>query len=334
MDYVNQLILAEAGVLPERVCVIDDPHHELTLELAHRGHIVAAFNDDLREALACPAEFRVDSLCDPRMTSCDNVLLRLPKALSHLDDYCQTLTSCSPRTRRVVAGGRIKHMSLSQNDVLKYWFSDVHASLGYNKARVLHAHGPLQSKVRWPKRKYIAELDLVAVAGGAVFNTNRLDFGTRLLITTLTQTGGYEGRRALDLGCGSGIIATWLAKQGCAVEASDVSAAAVNATKLTAQANNVDVTAVRRVGLDGVAPGRFDLIATNPPFHRGTTKDSTPTFDMIAAAGEILTPGAEFWCVFNSHLPYLNALRRHVGPTRVMAQDRNYLVTLSTKTAR
>ena len=37
------------------------------------------------------------------------------------------------------------------------------------------------------------------------------------------------------------------------------------------------------------------------------------------------------WIVFNAHLPYLAALRRHVGNTTIEAQDRHYVVARALK---
>ena len=52
---------------------------------------------------------------------------------------------------------------------------------------------------------------------------------------------------------------------------------------------------------------------------------------MIRRAGAVLRPGGELWLVYNSHLPYLPELRRHVGVTTIEARDRNYIVTRSLK---
>jgi 16S rRNA (guanine1207-N2)-methyltransferase len=75
----------------------------------------------------------------------------------------------------------------------------------------------------------------------------------------------------------------------------------------------------------------LDLVACNPPFHRGAAKDSSAAFAMVADAGRALRPGGELWLVFNSHLPYLPQAREQVGPTRVVVRDPSYMVTCSTK---
>lgn len=339
LDAVARLMLDEAGELPARVLVIDDAGGALTTEVAESGREVRTYCDDLRDAEAIPPALRLDTLADPFVAAADLVLLRLPASLAELEDDCDALISAGPRAGlRVVTGGRIKHMTRGQNDVLAARFAEVHASLGRQKCRVLHAAGPLGTPPRWPAARELPGLGLVVWAHGGAFSGNRLDAGTGLLVRALDGAGVLAGRGspaaergpALDLGSGSGILATLLARAGWRVEASDVSAAAVASTRLTASANGVTVGTVRRDGLRGVPDAAFDLIVSNPPFHQGAAKDSTPTLEAIGDARRCLAPGGELWLVFNSHLPYLDALRRRVGPTAIVARDRHYTVTRST----
>lgn len=82
----------------------------------------------------------------------------------------------------------------------------------------------------------------------------------------------------------------------------------------------------RRDGLLGWT-GLVDLIITNPPFHVGSAKDTTPTRSLFAQARKVLVDGGELWCVYNTHLPYLQWLRELIGPTSIILRDRSYLVT-------
>jgi 16S rRNA (guanine1207-N2)-methyltransferase len=52
---------------------------------------------------------------------------------------------------------------------------------------------------------------------------------------------------------------------------------------------------------------------------------------LFAAAGRVLRPGGELWCVYNNRLPHRAVLRRLVGPTQVAASDRRFTVTVSTR---
>jgi len=91
----------------------------------------------------------------------------------------------------------------------------------------------------------------------------KADVGTRLLLGALPRHGAG---RALDLGCGSGLIATLLARAGFDSVATDASAAACASTTATASANEVAVRVIESDAGDAL-DGSFDLIACNPPFH-------------------------------------------------------------------
>lgn len=339
VDPVASLMTDEAGALTGRVFVLDDVDGALTREAVRQGADVRAWCDDVRDQAHLPRAHVSERSPSPDWVP-DTVLWRLPRSVSGVEDTAEMLAGWLRPDARVVAGGRVKHMTPAQNVALGRAFGSVTASLGRQKSRVLHATAARPVPPRWPMRRYIPEVDLTVIARGDVFNTNRLDDGTHLLLRTLgrvmpsplphpptTPTAGV----AIDFGSGSGIIATWLAVRGFAVTAIDVSQHALHSTRLTAAANRVSVGTRRADGFGRTPPSSADLIVSNPPFHRGAAKDSSTSLDMIRHAGEVLRPGGELWIVFNSHLPYLPALRRHVGVTTIEARDRTYIVTRSLK---
>ncbi len=82
---------------------------------------------------------------------------------------------------------------------------------------------------------------------------------TRMCLRWIAQRG-QTGRRVLDYGCGSGILAIGAARFGAAeVVAVDIDPAAVAATRLNAAANHVALEA----GLPELAAGAFDLVLAN-----------------------------------------------------------------------
>ncbi|MGC3953817.1 MAG: methyltransferase [Propionicimonas sp.] len=314
------------------ILVIDDPG--LANRLRADGRDVLAYCDDLRDErqLAFPA---LDGLDAGSLAGVELVLLRLPKSLGMLQDYAERVAAFAAPAVRLLAGGREKHLTRGMNQVLSASFGSVRASLGRQKSRVLHATEPVPGELSWPHTTTVDGLTLVSHAGA--FAADRLDGGTRLLLSALAQaeqlprpaTAGPL--RAVDLGCGTGILASWLAGRGCDVLAVDVSRAACAAAGDTAAANRVPVEVKRADRLDQPS-GSIGLVVCNPPFHRGTAKDSTPGFELIGSALPALAPGGELWVVFNSHLPYLPFLRAAAGPTRVVARDRHYTVTRSVRT--
>ena len=241
----------------------------------------------------------------------------------------------------LVAGGRVKHMTLSQNEVLLAHFGSVNASRGRQKSRVLHSRLPYPADPTWPRSKTHADLGVTLWAHGNTFAGAKLDPGTQVLVAKLGQVGKLVGGgpstaateggalQVLDLGCGNGVLATLLAKRfrTAHVMASDVSWAAVESTRRTAEDAGVRVEVLWRDGLSGFADDSLDIIVTNPPFHIGTVKDSGPALEMFSEAARVLRKGGEFWCVYNSHLPWRARLNEVLGMTRVVDQNPKYTLT-------
>ncbi|MFX4285345.1 class I SAM-dependent methyltransferase [Janibacter sp. G349] len=348
LDPVDRLLLDELGEVPSgRVVVLGDETGALARALVERagastlqdprvlqgwagaGEQVVAHSDSLvaerqvAQALAGASGGGevVPDLAEA-LTGAALVVLRLPKSLDALDEIARTAALLGTDDVRVVAGGRVKHMTPSMNEVLGASFEQVHASLGRQKSRVLHAAGPRTVEQVWPRQRHHADLDLTIHAHGAAFAGTRIDAGTRLLLGQLDRLSGTDGT-VVDLGCGTGVLASVLARRFDDVVAIDVSAAAVASAQLTT-AGAADVR--RGDGLTDLADASVATIVSNPPFHVGTAKDSTPTLAMIADAKRVLRPGGELVLVYNSHLPYLPRLRE-VGPTEILARDRSYLVT-------
>lgn len=330
LDPVAALLLDEADLPADggRVLVIDEP--ALAGTLRDRGIEVAAYCDDLLDERSLPGP-ALAVLDQSTLDGVDLVLMRLPKSLGMLQDYAERIAAWASPGVRVLAGGREKHLTRGMNEVLAASFGTVRASLGRQKSRVLHASEPSPGTRTWPRDAVFDELGLAVVSHGGVFAAGKLDGGTRLLLSVLDRPDLALPRpgRAVDLGSGSGILACRLAGLGYETVAVDVSRAAVDSTRDTAERNGLAVTAKRADGLAGEPPASFDLVVCNPPFHRGTTKDSTPGFALLGGAVPALAPGGQVLTVFNSHLPYLQFLRERIGRTSVVARDRLYTVTLS-----
>ena len=83
---------------------------------------------------------------------------------------------------------------------------------------------------------------------------------TRMCLRWIASRGEMGGKRVLDYGCGSGILAIGAAKFGAAqIDAVDIDEAAVDATRLNAEANGVQLKA----GLSELAQGRYDVVLAN-----------------------------------------------------------------------
>lgn len=346
MNPVDRIIVSNSPERAQAILVLDAP--ELVPEAAERAEQVVVFCDDVRDAARARQHAdenvrMVDDLGELDATllgEVDLAWLRLPKALGALDQYAQLISAYASPEVLLLAGGRDRHMNRSMNEVLANHFGSVSATLGQQKSRALRAQTPFRSQIDWPRNKRHVEVNVAGRkkpmtlwANGATFATNKVDNGTRLMLGRFGQIADAD--TYLDLGCGNGILATTLAKEhpDSRVFAIDASWAAVDATERTASTAKTRVEVSWAADLSGFEDGAIDVIVTNPPFHRGTAKDSEPTLRLFKQAARVLGEGGEFWCVFNSHLPWKAALTRFIGPTVVMEQNTGYTLTRSVKTS-
>lgn len=256
----------------------------------------------------------------------------LPKSLAELAEQAQELARQLPKAR-VILGAREKHLTRSMNEVLERHYARVRASLGHRKSRALVASEPLTNQPpRIPATTHIGELDLTVCAFGGAFAGAKLDIGTRLLLETLAAAPPTtQPSTVIDLGCGTGILASWAARNWPAARiiATDRSSAAVRSATATAAANAVTVTAHRADAGAGLPDACADLVLLNPPLHEGREVDRTMANHLFAAAARLLAPGGELYTVFNSHLRHRPQLARLVGPTEQLAANAKFIVTRS-----
>ncbi|REC98183.1 16S rRNA (guanine1207-N2)-methyltransferase [Microbacterium sp. AG157] len=345
VDAADRLILdesadARAALGVGQLVVIGDAYGALTLAAADAGaRGIRVHQDELlgEEALALNARdtglekvFDSHALDADLLTGARVVLLRLPRSLRALSDIAGLIALHAHPDVVVFAGGRLKHMTVAMNDVLRRVFDRVDVSHARQKSRVLTAHGPHDGAAPAPEE---AEVDGIRVrAFGGAFAGASIDIGTRLLLAHLPAP---RGDRAVDLACGTGVVAATLAVRhpSLRVIACDQSAIAVASARATAEANGVAdrVRVVRDDVLRSQPEATASFIALNPPFHAGAAIHEGLAPRMFADAARVLEPGGELWTVWNSALQYRPALERTVGPTRQVARDRKFTVTVSTK---
>ena len=81
----------------------------------------------------------------------------------------------------------------------------------------------------------------------------------------VTEVSGLRPGRALDVGCGEGADAVWLARQGWEVTALDVSTVALRRAALHAQESAVDVQWVHAGLVEAPPAAGFDLVSAQYP---------------------------------------------------------------------
>jgi 16S rRNA (guanine1207-N2)-methyltransferase len=355
-DAADSLMLDEAASLlaaaapASNVVVIGDSYGALTLGAiaagatdvrVHQDPLVAerALDANALAAGVDASRYRSMALEPELLTGATLVLLRLPRSLDELDEAAALIAAHASPDVVVIAGGRLKHMTVNMNEVLSRHFARLDVSLARQKSRLLIAREPIAiaetaaTPASAPRSQRHEDLGLTVVATGGVFAGTALDLGTRALVEVFDRLPPY--RRAIDLGSGTGILAAMLATRdpSARVLATDQSAAAVASTRLTMAANGLDVEVVRDDALSREPDASADLILLNPPFHTGAAVHSGLAQKLFAEAARVLRPGGELWTVWNSHLGYRPQLERIVGTTRQIARGPKFTVTASIRAA-
>ncbi|WP_270366873.1 class I SAM-dependent methyltransferase [Microbacterium algeriense] len=343
--------------------VIGDEYGAITLPLVDSGMQGIRVHQDLatgRRALVRNAEelgidgFTSHELDAGLLAGARLVLLQLPKSLAELDEIADAVARWSAPDVVLIAGGRVKHMTPTQNDVLARSFAQVQPQRAERKSRLIVVSEPREAPVDPPFPVTARHDGLTLVAHGGAFAGARLDIGTRVLLDALAlspalrQAQGPSSPalrqaqgpteveappRVLDLGCGTGALAVSyaLAHPEAQVTATDRSAAAVASARATVAANGVvdRVTVTHDDAASAVADASVDVVLLNPPFHLGSSVHTGAATRLFEAAARVLRPGGELFTVYNSSLGYRAQLERLIGPTAQLHRTPKFTVTRS-----
>lgn len=346
-DAADRLILDESAAARSRagageIVVIGDGYGALTLGAAADGaRGIRVHQDPLtgERALAANAArhdmtdaFSSLPLTASLVQAARVVLLRLPRSLDALRDIAGLVAAHAASDVEVYAGGRLKHMTPTMNEVLREFFARVDVSHARQKSRVLIARHPTGGADSQPRTQ--THDGLVVCAFGGAFAGTAIDIGTRFLLEHLPPVAA-DPSDVIDFACGTGVVAAVLAQRnpGLRVVATDQSAAAVASAAATVAANGVAerVEVVRDDMLRARPDRSATFIALNPPFHSGSAVHEGIAPHMFAEAARVLEPGGRLWTVWNSGLRYRPALERIVGPTVQVARNAKFTVTVSTR---
>ena len=148
-DASDRLILAEASEALDaagdgEVVVIGDRYGALTLAAAHVGaEGIRVHQDPITGEIALAHNaaragysdrYRSLELSPALLTGARVVLLQLPRSLAELTEICDAVSRWADPEVRMFSGGRIKHMAVTMNDVLRQHFSDVRVTRASQKS--------------------------------------------------------------------------------------------------------------------------------------------------------------------------------------------------------
>lgn len=126
----------------------------------------------------------------------------------------------------------------------------------------------------------------------------------------LTEVAGLPPGRALDVGCGEGADAVWLARHGWDVTGLDVSQVALGRAALHAEQAGVHVRWIHAGLLDAdLSPGTFDLVSAQYPVLLRTPSNEAERILLAAVA-----PGGTLLVVHHADMDPEHARERGFDP--------------------
>ncbi len=130
---------------------------------------------------------------------------------------------------------------------------------------VAHTYKPWLVKYLSKARRY-RHGDIVLTISPDVFHPGFF-YSTGLLLNYLNQLP-LQGKKFLELGCGSGVISIAAAKKGALVTSTDINPAAIDFLRKNSLANGVELTLLHSDLFKEIPAQRFDIVAINPPYYK------------------------------------------------------------------
>lgn len=243
----------------------------------------------------------------PRGDPCATVGVRLPRAKDQLDMMLHAAASVLVRDGRLLVFGAGDEGAGSAGRRMQAVFDDVRTVATGGRCRVLQARGlPPEERLRADLDAWcewfdpgLDELPERWASFPGVFAHGRLDGGTALLADVLPAAP--PSARALDFGCGHGVLGAVVAARtpGAEVAFLDVDAVALEAVRR----NVPGARTALADGWAGAPNGAWDVVVSNPPYHRGKGESLGVVEELIRGARSRLAPGGWLALVAQRRLP-------------------------------
>ncbi len=166
----------------------------------------------------------------------------------------------------------------------------------------------------------------------SVFSKDKIDEGTKVLLSTIIKNNIPLNGDVLDFGCGLGVIGIVLKTfyNNINVDMLDVNSVAVELSKQNCKLNNVSQNNVFESDLYNNVDKKYNHIVTNPPIKVG----KQILFGVISGAADHLVKGGTITLVIRkSHGE--ESMKKHMetvfGNATILKRDKGYYILQSTK---
>jgi len=288
-------------------------------------------------------KLRMYDSVSPVESSCDVVLLKVPKTSAFLEQQLIDLQNYVTPHTQVIAAGKATLIQKSTLALFEKYLGPTTTSLAKKKARLIFCQPTADKSHTSPyPTVWHTETPRLEISNLAnVFARQQLDIGARFMLQHLSAIPSFADQTLVDLGCGNGVLGLHILHKNkqAKVVFVDESHMAVASAK-----HNVSTNLPEQFGqaeflvnncLDDFfrksAMTEIDTIICNPPFHQQNTITDHIAWQMFKDAKGVLKKGGQLYVVGNRHLDYPNKLKRLFSKVTMVATDRKFSILAATK---
>ncbi|MDP0562486.1 MAG: class I SAM-dependent methyltransferase [Candidatus Endonucleobacter sp. (ex Gigantidas childressi)] len=349
----SQLVIRNSDTLrSERLLILAPPADDLAtrLLLKNIANNILGFTQDFsiylrltsswqaggkRQVLVYGATLSLDHALE-----FDGVLLFLQKSKPLMDFCLDMIASVITPEGKVWLVGENKEGIKSWRKRLTHRFNDVFSIDSARHCVLIEALGLKNKSLKFKIENYyqrfkvkIEEKILKVLSLPGVFCHGRLDRGTEVFLRSLTD---IKGEKIMDFGCGAGVIGAFAAIMlpYARLTLVDCDALALDSAKQTLLLNNIEGFQVLASDGLGAVEEKFDLILSNPPFHRGVKTNYDVTEQFFVDAYRYLHSNGELRIVANSFLDYQPIIKKIFGCCEIVIVNDGFTVYKARKVGR
>jgi len=234
-----------------------------------------------------------------------------------------------PAGTPVVIGAVVKNLSSSFFKLFEQHLADTSTTLAKKKSRLLL--GVTRGGASHPvieKPRLQPEIGLTLFDTPNVFAVGKLDQGSRFFLQHFPDLS--NAKKAIDLGCGNGILGLQALQKNPQLEVSfvDESCHAIHATRCAVEELGVSdrVELTQNHCLHGFGNDSCDAVLCNPPFHQQQAVGIQIAQQMFRDSARVLKPGGTLYIIGNRHLGYHVELKKYFKKVQTLASDKKFVL--------
>lgn len=172
--------------------------------------------------------------------------------------------------------------------------------------------------------------DIVFTSDHGVFSKTMIDYGSRVLLETITLD--ETQKEVLDIGCGYGTFGICLKKAypHIHVDMVDVNDRALQLCKQNVEQNHIDDICVMKSFIYEAINKKYDVIITNPPIRAG----KEVVHQILTESYQYLQDNGELWVVIQKKQGAPSAKNKMIevfGNCEIVKKDKGYYILVSKK---